>query len=425
MITPYYGEILFYPVPLELSPAPCGYGCAYCFVRHNGTVIRPSSRAIGNLVAERSSRKSIQARLLDEGYPVLLSNRTDPFCPAVWPMARYAVQVLADAGNRCCFQTKGGSMGKIRELLDIMGYKACFYVTMTSDIPEVTARIEPGAPPVEERLAMAEYLVARGHVVQVGINPCVRSWFRDIGGFMARLAKIGVHGVWVEPLHLNTNRLRRKNQAKAPGMTRADGEAIGPEACAEGSSRYLSDEGYDFIRLIDRLAIDKGMQFYGSHSYLPSDYFEPYRRLYGKTFPVTQDAINRLHVLERERVKEDARNGTAQKGYSTVSFDDFWELLTEDARFPGGTWNLRDYVAALDKSVTFSGPLQMRDSSFKSLIRLFWSDRRFKMSPCRNEALAMAVDDENALIVDEGGLPFYLFNPDGDMPEFLDIDGEL
>jgi hypothetical protein len=340
-------------------------------------------------------------------------------------MARYAVQVLAEAGNRCCFQTKGGSMDRIRELLDIMGYKACFYVTMTSDIPEVTARIEPGAPPVEERLAMAEHLIARGHVVQVGINPCVRSWFRDIEGFMARLAKIGVHGVWAEPLHLKVNQLKRKNQASTPGMTRAEEEAIGPEACAEGSGRHLAEDDYDFIQRVGLLAIGEGMRPYGSQYCWPSGYFEPYRRLYGKTFPVTQDAINRLHALERERIGEDARNGTARKGYGTVSFDDFWELLTEDARFPGGRWNLRDYVAALCKSVTYSGPLQMRDSSFKSLIRLFWSDRRFKMSPCKNEAMAMAVDDENALIVDEGGLPFYLFNPAGEMPEFLDIDSEL
>jgi hypothetical protein len=173
---------------------------------------------------------------------------------------------------------------------------------------------------------------------------------------------------------------------------------------------------------VKSLAVCEGIQPFSTCNYLPSDFFEPFHRLYGKTFPTTQDAINKLHALDRACAEEDARNGAAREGYNTLSFDDFWELLTEDRKFPGGKWNLRDYVAALNKSVTYSGPIQMKDSSFKQLARLFWSDGRFKVSPSRNGAFAMALDDDRARLVDDGDMPIYLFNPEGEMPRYWYLD---
>lgn len=78
MIVNFIGEFLFHPAPLEMSGNTCTHGCAYCFAN-----IRKESRyAKINSAFNQLKRREIKTfvdHLIQNGYPICLSNSTDPF----------------------------------------------------------------------------------------------------------------------------------------------------------------------------------------------------------------------------------------------------------------------------------------------------------------------------------------------------------
>jgi DNA repair photolyase len=336
----------------------------------------------------------MQAKLLNEGYPVLISNRTDPFSANVWPLTRYAVQMLTEIGTKACFQTKGGTPDQVNELLDILDYKACFYVTITSDIPELAETLEPGAPPVDKRFEMIERLVKAGHYVQVGLNPCVRQWIKDPKALIKRIANAGADGVWFESLHFDVSQNKMLSQAEKT--------LIGLDVMAEARNKHLNKDESAFLRSIQDLLSEHGLEEFSSINNKPSKFFAPYRKCYEKTFPIIQDVVNICHKMDVETPDEHE--------FHTLFFDDFWSALTSERDFPNGVWKIESYLAACNRKMTIGGQLDLRRSPYKKLVKLFWCEPKISLSPCCLPPMALAVTDEGEGLVDQFDLPVYVFS---------------
>ena len=73
-----------------------------------------------------------------------MSNRTDPFAPANRKLILPLLETLTAQGIQIAFQTRGGAL--LRDALAIVE-PSCWYISLTSDLPDLTRRIEPAAPP--------------------------------------------------------------------------------------------------------------------------------------------------------------------------------------------------------------------------------------------------------------------------------------
>jgi hypothetical protein len=245
---------------------------------------------------------------------------------------------------------------------------------------------------------MITELVGAGHVVQVGLNPCVRHWLDDPRVLFQKIAEAGVQGVWLEPLHLNSNQTRI--------MSPKEREALGATAVLEAIKPKVTVLEKTFIESMGEYIRGLGMEPYSSCIGKATNYFAPFRECYEKTFPIIQDVIN--YCTENEDYSPDY--------YNALFFDDFWRILNANNSFPSGNYYLYNYIAGNNKTIAYGSTEKLSASTYKELIKLFWSDARMKLSPAHTLAFAQAVEKENyqlVYLVDDEGVPVYLFDRDG------------
>ena len=349
MITLYTGELLISPIPLELTLAPCDHGCAYCFARlnfrHSGYT-RANVTGIQNLLATYHARDTLVAKLLRQGYPILLSNRTDPFAPANRKLILPLLETLTAQGIQIAFQTRGGAL--LRDALAIVE-PSCWYISLTSDLPDLTRRIEPAAPPLAARLATIDALIQRGHSVNVGINPYVPEWWRDAPGLLRELKARGVHGIWTELLHIN---YRQRDLMTPPERAALTEDLIAlamkrtpPQAWQDGRARLRDD------------AQAAGLEVFSGGQGNRSDYFAPYQTYYRKTFPVMQEFLNMCLDARRDP-------------HDVITFDEFWRWAAPS--LPKGKYvGMSKYIGTVAHD--FFWKTKVPDvMSYKQLLHIFW-----------------------------------------------------
>lgn len=108
-ISVYYGEFLTSPCPLELSFNFCSHKCLYCFANLG----KPGRFAdVGRtlrLLQECDNRTTLEASLLRQRYPVVVSNRVDPFAASNHRQSLPVLRVMAGLGIPVAIQTRGGT----------------------------------------------------------------------------------------------------------------------------------------------------------------------------------------------------------------------------------------------------------------------------------------------------------------------------
>jgi DNA repair photolyase len=142
-------------VPLEYSGVDCTNHCQYCFAK--GYSCRESDyQKFQKLIRHLDKRKNLAAELFKTGKPVLLSNRSDPFCEANRRETSSVLKLLRQFPNGIYFQTKTGD--GMEEALEIMGEKqnVAWYITVTCADDELSKKLEPNAmwmpPMVDPRI---------------------------------------------------------------------------------------------------------------------------------------------------------------------------------------------------------------------------------------------------------------------------------
>lgn len=282
-IQAYSGEFTISPIPLEMSMNYCSHKCAYCFANLNQPGRKLDVKESINKIKNCRKSKSLSSYLLANGYPVLLSNRVDPFAKTNWRQSLSFIEMFNQNGNKLAFQTKGGE--GVDDALSMLDYNACWYISISFWNDEKRKKIEPGAPSINERFELIEKLISRGHHVSVGINPLVEEWlpYGDFEKLYKHLLSLGVHDFWVETLHLNRKQVANMSQKEINSV----GVGIIDEACKRNRNASY------FMMCIEELYNTDGVNVFSMNQPLKSNYFDAYHKLYdGKTLKTTQDFIN-------------------------------------------------------------------------------------------------------------------------------------
>ena len=386
----YYGEFLVSPAPLHLELNYCSHRCAYCFANLNNPQRRTDLTQTINLLKDFKNRDSLPARLLQEGYPVLMSNLVDPFAASNDHQTIPLLELMRAQGIPVTIQTRGGR--RIDDALEILE-PSVWYISILHNNEEIQRRVEPGAPSPKSRFQLIEKLRSRGHRVVVGLNPLVEEWLPNPEPLIDDIKTAGAEGVWIQELHFNRDQLKT--------MPPRDRAALGEKLIAEGLARtyqkQASKNGHlDWARLYVQ---EVGLEVFSAGQPNASEFFKPWRETYAKTFPVMQDLVNWAHV-ERPDI---------------ISIDDFYAHIGLE-RLPKGVLpGMHHYIGSTARTIVKQMIVPPRQT-YKQLLRLIYNLFDAMQSPAKTLAFAYAAEFEEDgyyELVDENRDRYLVFTPEG------------
>lgn len=191
-------ERCHYPTRLDTYGCGCQHNCGYCYARalldFRG-MWNPAQPAVAD---PREIRKTI-ARKLRPGQVIRLGGMTDCFQPfeRSRKVTYRTIQWLNQRRVHYLIVTKNDLIAEYTDILDPA--LAHIQISITSTDPDISKRIEPGAPLPEARIAAAEKLQARGYDTAVRLSPFIPQW-QDT----RRLAQIKVDKCVIEFLRINS-----------------------------------------------------------------------------------------------------------------------------------------------------------------------------------------------------------------------------
>ena len=293
----YAGEFLISPAGLELSMNWCGHDCHYCFA--NATV--PNRRAdlsgIMGLLANYRERETREAKLLQAGVPMLVSNHVDPFAGTNAEQFEPIWEVCVEAGVNLTWQTRGAHkpQRKILERVIRKTPRSVWYISIPFMDEDVRRVVEPKAPSIGSRLDLVDELIAAGHVVTVGVNPLSIEWMPDYEPLLDRLKASGVWGVWVQvPYFAQTFRGKlRPDQVSSltPEFIQRCGEQGNVMDLAHAAQCMEYAKGI-------------GLEVFSVEHEEPSRFFEPWHEVYGTVMPYWHQLVNAAHQFWEESGQE-------------------------------------------------------------------------------------------------------------------------
>jgi DNA repair photolyase len=392
-LTTFSGEFLVSVAPLEVSFNYCSHKCGYCFANLSKPGRFADVGAIARFIAEAPTRTSLAAYLYNERYPVVASNRVDPLAISNEKVAIPVLRTLIDLGVPLYIYSRGGR--REDELVEALP-RSVWYVSLTCQDDATAKRIEPGAPSMSERYALIEKLAARGHLVQVGLNPIVAQWMPRPEEVLERAKSCGAKSAMFQTLHFNPRQIA--------AMTPRERAAIGAEVLAGGLKVKSPDD------TLMRFAIDRAREI-GLHVKLlapdrPSSTTDLYDEVYPKRFGSLQDLVNRLF--------ETHADGDVITGTEIV------DLLAP--LFPSGLFQLRDFAnGATRECPELRAMTGLR--SFRELLTATVKAVDYPFHPRHLPCLSLAVDPEDGSYwTGEDDLPFFVFWPEGRPEEFTPME---
>ena len=353
MLEVFLGGYLFHPAALDYSGDTCQNGCAYCFAN-----INKEARA-GNLKGAISAlyKKEIrtyQDMLLAEGYPICVSNRSDPFTPKNVRDTLALFTHLAERKNGVFIQTKCGP--GLDEALEIMGARrdVVVYITITTMQDDIAAVVEPKALRPSVRLQVAKGLHRAGYLVIIAINPCTEAWMprEDLEALAKDMKAAGMNHICLEMLDIKRKRLSLLGEGRKNRMGAAIASLGAPnQMYVRKCTEYLVSQGFDVAK--------KGMPF-------RSDFFTHIKDRLGVTMPVMQDFVN--YCFDKKI-----------SAGAVISYPEFESVIAQ-----GGIYlktikqnNIRDYLL---RSGFISWKANQQVHSHKELLRVVWNDPRHNLS---------------------------------------------
>lgn len=384
MIEPFYGTYLFHPAALEYSGNTCSHNCFYCFANINKSArYAKLSTAINQLHKDKCA--TYADILLSEGFPICISNRSNPFSMTNYRDTIALFRHLADRENGIFIQTKGGT--GIDEVLEIIGDRRniVWYITITTLDDSITARIEPHAPTSTERLALAKRLHDLGFLVLIAVNPCNEAWMSlsDLQRLTGIMKEIGINHICLEILNLKpkiinafTDRQREQAGARVLETCNTPANKAYTRTCTE----YLISTGLHVCK--------KGMPF-------RSEFFTEIKNRLGKTFPVLQEFVNWCFDQEHD-------NGRI------FTFKDFLGVMARDELFLRrfAKNDLRAYLLRADFKTWKANRIIQ---SHEQLLRLNWNSNRLKTG-IQNHSLFKVVQENGRDKFDAEGNKLLYFN---------------
>jgi hypothetical protein len=284
-IRAFKGELLWAPEALELSMSWCSHACAYCYANARKPDRRVDLPAIMNLLGNFHRRTTREARLLQLGYPVNVSNHVDVFAGSNASQFEPIWELMVAQKIPIVFQTRGAHkpQQKILDRVIAETPPSVWYVSVPMWDEAIRRRIEPHAPSIPYRMELIEQLRAAGHEVVVGVNPVTLEWLPVFEPLLDRCRALGVWGLWFSSLYFG----RTFGESLTPKQV----EMIGPELIKHCGCKGAAVDHHHILQIMD-YAESIGLATYYHRSDRPSRLFEVWNRMYPKVMPMIQELIN-------------------------------------------------------------------------------------------------------------------------------------
>lgn len=379
MISAFLGELLFHPCALELSFYRCTNNCAYCFANTKGETERdPGLQSVDSFIRTASTRKTLEADLFNEGFPICISNNSDPFTKKNASVTETFTRLLNNFPNGILFQTKG-TYG-IDEVLDAIGDRRdrVFYITMTCDDDQISKTVEPGAPTLRERIELAKTLSSAGFPVTIGFNPYVERWMPldRLLDVCRELRDAGVIDYFFQPLFLTGRRFR---ELPVTRQNRFAGFGTGEDVI-----EYCKDDDRWWETIAAVLTVwneveDSNPSMTQTMNSTPYDLYD---EVFSKRMPLTSEFTD--WALDNEK--------------DVYTFDDFWSVISSNNReFLERPHNGLDrYIIASARDIWRGHPENQNLTSYRKLLRVMWNHpHKFVCVPGGCFSFTFAGKDEN------------------------------
>lgn len=416
-IRAYAGEFLVSPAGLELSMNWCGHACTYCFANAFKPDRKADLTAIMGLLANYRTRSTREAKLLQAGVPMLVSNHVDPFAGTNAEQFEPIWELLMELQIPLTWQTRGAHKPQRKFLERVVRENppSVWYVSIPMLDDAVRKRVEPMAPSIESRFELIQMLVEAGHVVTVGVNPLALDWVPDFEPLLTRIRDLGAWGAWIEvPYFAQTF----KNNLNPDQIRRLTPEFI--KKCGErGNAMDIANAKEAMV-----FAQEIGLQVFSTSYEEATEFFDPWHDIYERPMPYWHQLIN---VVDLELDDDD------DESFVIVTKQDAMEILEP---LPELDWAepLRHKNAKHYRAITNpDGKLPKQDvAGFWNLI---WNDEVYAkaLGPNSFKRFAHAsIRDGDTIIplVDDNGDRIVVYRRKGwkyvyaDTPELLEI-GEL
>lgn len=108
MITPFFGELFLYPIPLELSHNYCSNKCAYCFANLNNPNRKADVTKVANQLKKFNQSDNLTSIFLKNKAAICISNKTDPFAASNYRIAIPEIKTMIAMDIPIAYHTRGG-----------------------------------------------------------------------------------------------------------------------------------------------------------------------------------------------------------------------------------------------------------------------------------------------------------------------------
>lgn len=297
-IRAYAGEFLTSPAGLELSMNWCGHACTYCFANLSKPNRRADIRGTVGLLSEFRQRRSREAKLLQAGVPLLVSNHVDPFAGSNATQFEPIWELCVELGVELTWQTRGAHAPQRPFLNRVIKEtpRSVWYISIPMLDDTIRRRVEPHAPSIGSRLELLQQLVEAGHVVTVGVNPLSLEWLPKFEPLLDQLKALGVWGVWVQVPYFS--RIFKAN-LDANARQRLGDEFI--KQCGEKGTK--GDRAHAMAAMAYAKGI--GLQVFSTDYDEPTRFFDPWHDVYKRPMPYWYQLINAIDPLLDDSDEDD------------------------------------------------------------------------------------------------------------------------
>lgn len=392
----YWGGFLYNSCcPLELQLNFCGR-CHFCFADLNKPDRKANQKTLLRTFANYQQSGTYAAWLMRENYPIVFSNHIDPFSAGNLHQSIPLIEMMCKLGLNFTLQSKLGK--SVYQVLDMLSKPIVWYVSVETCDDMIAHRIAPGAPPPSERIKQIADIIERGHKVCVGINPIQPQWLPEPEKLTSQLAAIGVWGVWVQALHLSHKQLKNmSDKGKA---------ALGQEVIQQALYPKKYPVVFDAVNRVREAAIAHGLEVYEGQQGQISNYFQPYKDLYQKRYPLMQDWVNLCHETKREG--------------DPIYFSEFHDFFVD--QLPDKIVEVTHHIHSVVHPKALGGLRVPYKSSYSDFLKLIWENKRTVYCPANVDCFAFAADWERQesgemgwtlWLDDDEELPVMVFKPEG------------
>jgi len=366
------GLFLWHPYPITFEGNTCSHQCAYCYAN-----ARCNNRASGikqavKILKGDSNSKSLENLLYKSGYPIVMSNRTDPFSENNYTETRVLAQIVAEKENGVYVQTKLGREEYVDEFLDIIANKrnVMFYISVSTQNDDVAKIVEPGAPPPSERKRIAKKIAKKGYQVTIAFNPLVEEWAsrEDVLRECVEYKAAGINHFFFQKLHLSKGDISGMPENAITAL-KESGIDMGKYTGKASRDRKL------FVQYTAELAMLNGHHVMLDGMPFRTGYYDSVPEIYnGKYFPTHYHFAN--WACENKKPGE----VITREEYIQSMEPPIRDII--DAPFKG----IDKYILRTARQVWYGNMKVQSIKTYRELLGLIYDDKRINPSP-RNSIL--------------------------------------